>query len=953
MYRSYRNNIKLGFGSAGGDCPEGTVCIGTGTSTNNNIPANNFYNYSLTQQIYTADELGDAGAIQSIAFYKNSTNYMARDLDIYMVNTTKTHFNSESDWIPATAADLVYSGTVTFADDAWTTITLNTPFPYNGTSNVAIIVDDNTGEWESSTPFYVFSTGTLNQAIYYYNDDDNLDPTTALTADGDDIIASKNRLRIVKGNVTCFPVTNLVASDITPHSVTLSWIDNNNTGATYSIYDIHGNTEVAAGINGTSYTITGLNAETSYTFGVVADCSSTDASSMATITVTTDVACPAPTGVHADNISGFTADVSWNGSATSYIIEYASCTPSANWLQYDNDTLSDHVGSSSSNVWTWGVMYPASTVSGNWLTKIAYYEVSNRFYIDNTITVKVYSGGSDAPGTLVGTYTIATEGSEAIREIAINPIEIDPTQNLWITLTSNATYCMALCDQDGGANSRWVYLDNEWIDLGTAYSPASNSSFMIRAFTETINGSWTAVSGVNSPYSLSNLEPLTDYIVRVKSDCGSEGVSAWSSAFFTTDSPCPVPSLLTATNVSGNGATLGWRGFNESYNIRYRKAEATTGFYDGFENGLGQWTIYTAGETVEDYNDGWFTYNPLEDLDHYPHSGDSCASAWSWRDGDAINANNWLVSPQVPLGGVLKFWVFTSADYPDRYEVLLSTTGNDTSSFTITLQEMAQAPDNEQWNEVTIDLSSYTGNGHIAIHHVDEDMNYLFIDDFSVTVVTNPAGDWATLSSNTNSISVYGLDTSTVYEFQVQGICNGETTEWSSLCQFTTTNETPQSAILTVSVDGSMGSVLINGNSVPSNTYNGIMGETVTLTAVANDNCVFLGWVNATGDTISRENVHQIVLVQPTTTITAAFFRHENHDGIEDNATSDVCIFARANGIVVRGAAHQQVYIYDVVGRMVGHISSANDEEFIHVPQLGVYLVKVGDRPAQRIVSRQ
>ena len=45
------------------------VTIGSGDATNNYLPSYSFYNYSLTQQIYTADEIGFAGTISSIAFY--------------------------------------------------------------------------------------------------------------------------------------------------------------------------------------------------------------------------------------------------------------------------------------------------------------------------------------------------------------------------------------------------------------------------------------------------------------------------------------------------------------------------------------------------------------------------------------------------------------------------------------------------------------------------------------------------------------------------------------------------------------------------------------------------------------------------------------------------------------------------------------------------------------------
>ena len=159
------------------------------------------------------------------------------------------------------------------------------------------------------------------------------------------------------------------------------------------------------------------------------------------------------------------------------------------------------------------------------------------------------------------------------------------------------------------------------------------------------------------------------------------------------------------------------------------------------------------------------------------------------------------------------------------------------------------------------------------------------------------------------------------------------------------------SALLTVQVDSTMGYVLFNGERAPFNIFRGTLGETVTLEAIGqDDNCEFLGWVNTMGDTISRDAVYDYLLDQTTTTLTAAFVRHEGIDNVD---ASNVTIFARENGVVVRGAAQAEVYVFDVVGRLVGHVSAASDEEFIRLPQTGVYLVKVADLPARRVVVRQ
>ena len=162
-----------------------------GTSTNSYLPNYEFYNYSLTQQIYTADEIGTAGTINSIAFYYAGTT--TRTLDVYMVNTTMGSFSGNSDWITVTAADKVFSGSVTYTANAWNTFVLDTPFEYDGTSNLAVIVDDNTGSYVSSIASYVFDA--TGMALRIYSDGTNYDPMAPPMGSGA-VLNVKNQIQL-------------------------------------------------------------------------------------------------------------------------------------------------------------------------------------------------------------------------------------------------------------------------------------------------------------------------------------------------------------------------------------------------------------------------------------------------------------------------------------------------------------------------------------------------------------------------------------------------------------------------------------------------------------------------------------------------------------------------------------------------------------------------------------
>ncbi len=145
--------------------PEEEITIGSGTNTNAYVPTRTQRRYSLTQQIYTATEIGhtDGGNITSVSFY--GSRAATRNLDIYMVNTTQSTIASNTAFHPTTS-DRVYSGSVSFTANAWTKITFDTPFEYTG-GNVVLIVDDNTGTAaNNATNFRVFTAN--NQAIYIH-----------------------------------------------------------------------------------------------------------------------------------------------------------------------------------------------------------------------------------------------------------------------------------------------------------------------------------------------------------------------------------------------------------------------------------------------------------------------------------------------------------------------------------------------------------------------------------------------------------------------------------------------------------------------------------------------------------------------------------------------------------------------------------------------------------------
>ena len=156
--------------------------IGEGEVANMYLPSCSSNSYSLSQQIYTPDEIGASGSITSVSYF-NAGETTIRNYDIYMVHTDKSTFDSITDWITVTEANHVFSGSVTLSKGYWSSIVLDIPFEYDGTSNLALIVDDNTGSWANGMDCRVYNT-EVNQAIHICSDSTNYSPMEPPTTFG-------------------------------------------------------------------------------------------------------------------------------------------------------------------------------------------------------------------------------------------------------------------------------------------------------------------------------------------------------------------------------------------------------------------------------------------------------------------------------------------------------------------------------------------------------------------------------------------------------------------------------------------------------------------------------------------------------------------------------------------------------------------------------------------------
>ena len=146
------------------------------------LPTSCNYSYSYTQQLLLSSELSGAAVVTGIDFYLESTTSASRNLEIYLTNTTTSSLYGGFVPYDNTTFVQVLDGYLFFTT-GWCHIEFDTPFTYDGTSNLLITVRDKTGAYGSSKNFRVHSvTGQLSRAAR--SDATDYNPATITTTTG-------------------------------------------------------------------------------------------------------------------------------------------------------------------------------------------------------------------------------------------------------------------------------------------------------------------------------------------------------------------------------------------------------------------------------------------------------------------------------------------------------------------------------------------------------------------------------------------------------------------------------------------------------------------------------------------------------------------------------------------------------------------------------------------------
>ena len=272
------------------------IIVGEATSDKNLAPFLNSYQNSWLEMVYTAEEIGQACTIGSIAFqYVGGPILPTNDLRIYLAETDKERFLEKTDWTPEEELTLVYSGTnVPIGGDEWETFKLDTPFEYSGEKNLAVVVAKTADYFELTLTWacYSYSAGVMFTGNV--NGDHDTSFAQYPTGEGLAIYGYKPVMKLIERE----PVAELAAptnlraqvrQDVEgfgyKYEITMAWDAVEGADG----YDVFVNTETAQDFhmgytNGTAY-VAGSDKEATLEFYVVAFNDETESEPSETCTI--------------------------------------------------------------------------------------------------------------------------------------------------------------------------------------------------------------------------------------------------------------------------------------------------------------------------------------------------------------------------------------------------------------------------------------------------------------------------------------------------------------------------------------------------------------------------------------------------------------------------------------------------------------------------------------------
>jgi len=715
-----------------------------------------------------------AGQSIAVAFYVEST-----------VNNANNYLHIDNvsiEYIPAVTkpTDLSYSElTATSAKLSWTE---------NGTATawqICLGNDETNLIAANINPFTI--TGLTAETTY----------TAKVRALGDSE-NSKWSAAISFTTLESVPKPTVLACTLTPgdgSKATLSWTENGTATAWQICLDDDETNLIAANTN--PFTITGLTAETTYTAKVraVGDGENSSWSDAVSFTPTNILALTVNDGTTTNDyvpIYGYYAD---EISMSQFII------PADNLAAIQQNTITKLTF----------YTYQTSVSWGSAKFEVYMAEVNNTAFTSGTLVwdgmTKVMNAGSlsVSSGQMVITLDVPFYYQGGNLMIGIKETTSGSYQtSSWYGITTTENTAIGNVHKSGSSYETKQFLPKITFEylLGAVSTCAKPTDLALvgEPTKNTAQLSWTAgaegqdawqicVNGdeehlidvTETPsYTLTGLNPETEYTVKVRANCGGGDVSAWSNEItFTTLEQFPKPTDLAAVPTP-TSAIVSWTGDNDAtgYNVRYKKVDLTS---------MAIVTLKT-----DDFWDDGSGYQMLIDADHNTY-GTTIPTDYPLTDSGDADAS-----------------VYNQFEYkiPENADGALTTT-NIVCGTSVTIVIPAgtydwcitnPSPNDKMW------IASDNGNigGRANDYVFEAGKVYEFYvhesgteDAVDVTITDAPNGgsgssEWTVVNNvNDDSYAIDGLAANTFYQAGAQAIYDGGTSAWTTSLVFTTLIDNP------------------------------------------------------------------------------------------------------------------------------------------------------------------
>jgi hypothetical protein len=154
-----------------------TVTIGTGNLINQSLPFEPVSNYSYSQQLYFASEIGSPAVITSIAFQYSIASAIFWDtnnsMQAWLGHTSRSQLDS---WADPDSLTLVWDGVLSqnqfsggVPGSGWFSAVLETPFDYDGQSNLLLAVLENAAGHGATNDEFLCSAASFPRARVVLN----------------------------------------------------------------------------------------------------------------------------------------------------------------------------------------------------------------------------------------------------------------------------------------------------------------------------------------------------------------------------------------------------------------------------------------------------------------------------------------------------------------------------------------------------------------------------------------------------------------------------------------------------------------------------------------------------------------------------------------------------------------------------------------------------------------